>query len=294
MVRYRVKHQTEYRYSETVSVCQNQVLLKPTETAGLRCLHHRLRVEPTATFYSSYFDYFGNSVQSFAIEHPHRRLLVQADSTVEVAARAEGSGSDAKPWRAAVQAIRDGSDPRWFEAIEYTFDSPMVRRGAPFAEYARQLAAAGDSVFTLARQLTSHIHTDFRYDTTASEVTTPPEQAIVSRRGVCQDFAHVQIACLRSLGIPVRYVSGYLRTIPPAGQPRLVGADQSHAWVAVYCGPRDGWVEFDPTNDCVCSTDHIALAQGRDYQDVAPMRGVMLGGGTHQLAVSVDVALIEA
>jgi transglutaminase-like putative cysteine protease len=206
---------------------------------------------------------------------------------------AELPEDDGPPWEQIASDVRGETDPAWLDACRFVFDSPRIRRSPEFADYVRGSFESQRPILSAVRDLTHRIHGDFRYDKLATDVGTATEDAFRQRSGVCQDFAHIEIASLRSLGIPSRYVSGYLRTAPAAGQPRLVGADQSHAWVAAYCGPQIGWVDLDPTNDCLCSTDHIPIAFGRDYNDVVPLRGVFLGGGEHLLKVSVDVAPID-
>jgi transglutaminase-like putative cysteine protease len=174
-----------------------------------------------------------------------------------------------------------------------TFDSPHVRTSAELQAYAAPSFPPGRPVLEAVRDLVTRIHQDFIYDATATEVSTPVATVLSARRGVCQDFAHVAIGCLRALGLAGRYVSGYLLTRPPPGRPRLVGADASHAWMATWV-PRLGWVDFDPTNDLIAGQDHVTIAHGRDFSDVTPIRGIILGGGAHQLAVSVDVAPLDS
>lgn len=284
---YRIRHASSYEYSAPVSVCHNFLMLTPRQGGRVRCLSHRLVIRPTPLFSSRRTDSFGNTVHSFAIEEAHRRLSVTASSQVEVGATV---APEATPtWEDVVRGVRGQTDPDWLEACRFGFDSPRISTGDEYAEYARDSFPTGRSILDAARDLTSRIHADFSYDKNATSVSTPTDEAFRIQRGVCQDFAHVQIACLRSLGVPARYVSGYLRTVPRPGETRIVGSDQSHAWLGVYCG--DGrWVELDPTNDCLSSEDHIPVAWGRDYDDVVPVKGVLLGGGgDHRLAVSVDV-----
>jgi transglutaminase-like putative cysteine protease len=181
------------------------------------------------------------------------------------------------------------SDTSLLDACSFTYDSRYVRRGADLAAYASPSFAPGRAIADAVRELTERIHRDFRYDAQATTLATPLSEVLERRHGVCQDFAHLAIGCLRSLGLPARYVSGYLRTRPPAGRARLIGADASHAWVSAYCGDS-GWIDFDPTNNMIPSNDHITIAWGRDYDDVSPVKGVILGGGEHTMAIAVDVA----
>ncbi|MFO1093523.1 MAG: transglutaminase family protein [Planctomycetaceae bacterium] len=290
---YKIRHVTTYTYSTPVSVCHNLVMLTPREDARLHVHQHRLDSHPAPQFVSRRQDAFGNHVHVFSIEESHKQLTVTASNRVTVLPRDLAPADVGPAWEQLASDLRGSKDPAWMDASRFLFDSPRIRRSQDFARYASGSFPAQRPILEGLRDLTQRIHADFRYDKSATDVGTATEDAFRLRSGVCQDFAHVEIACLRSLGIPARYVSGYLRTAPPAGRPRLVGADQSHAWAAVYCGPQLGWVEVDPTNDCLCGTDHIPIAWGRDYNDVAPLRGVFLGGGDHQLRVSVDVSPVE-
>ena len=288
-MKYKITHTTTYAYGEPVAVCHNQVLLTPRTDARTSCHSHRLVIRPTPVTSSRRVDFFGNHVHTFAIEESHRKLAITATSrvTVEPPPPVEPAASTA--WERVVAAVAEQTCDDWLDAWPFRGDSPRMKRGRDFANYAASCFTEGRPIVEAVLALTAQIFRDFKYDKQATTVDTPTADAFRVRRGVCQDFAHVQIACLRSLGVPARYVSGYLRTTPPKGQPRLIGADQSHAWVAAYCGAA-GWLDVDPTNNKVVSVDHVPLAVGRDYHDVAPIRGVFLGGGTHKLKVSVDVA----
>lgn len=292
-MKYKVTHTTTYHYSKPVSVCHNRVMLTPRGDSRSQCETHRIRIQPTPESVNRREDYFGNQVHCFMIEENHRQLTVTATSRVLLEPSASPDADQTLSWEGVRDSIRGGSDGEWFEACQYTFDSPRVARSPEFARYAAASFSTGRPVLAAALDLTGRIHKEFTYDTTATTVTTPTPEAFGNRKGVCQDFAHIEIACLRSVGLPARYVSGYLRTIPPPGQPRKIGADQSHAWVSVYCGSDVGWIDLDPTNNCICSTDHVPVAWGRDYNDVTPLKGVFLGGGEHKLTVNVDVAPID-
>ena len=289
-MRYKVTHTTKYGYSEPVGVCHNRVILTPQAGPRLRVLSHRIVVRPTPQITSRRNDFFGNSVQTFSIEENHRQITITSTSRVEVDPAPTLEAAGTLPWNQIVKSLADRTDPLWLETCIYQFDSPRISREASFVDYANVSFTPNRPVLEAAMHLTSRIKKEFTYDTKATTVNTSTDSAFAIKRGVCQDFAHVEIACLRSIGLPARYVSGYLRTTPPPDKPRLVGADESHAWVAVYCGPEIGWIDLDPTNDCLCSTDHVPVAIGRDYSDVAPIKGVFLGGGGHMLSVSVDVA----
>ena len=261
--------------------------------SGVDCHWVKTKIEPLPDVVNEHTDYFGNRVVSFAIESLHRRLVVTVRSEVSVSQRENVSDRDSLAWEQISNQVISCQDGRWFEAQEYLFDSPRIRRDDSFTKYAKQSFTNNRPIIEAALDLTKRVHDDFKYDITATDVHTTTEQAFALRAGVCQDFAHVQIACLRSIGLPARYVSGYLRTVPKPDQPRMVGADESHAWVSVYAGEQLGWIDLDPTNACQSDTNHIPICVGRDYNDVSPMRGVVLGGGATKLHVSVDVEPID-
>ncbi len=292
MAKYRITHATTYQYSDPVPVCQNQLRLSPRDTPWTHCSSHRLTITPRPDSKQRRRDWFGNYVQSFSLLESHRKLAVTATSLVDVLPQSVPDASATIAWEDVRTAVTEQSLDNWLEASEFVFDSPHVSRADAFREFAEPCFPPGEPVLAGAVALTSKIYSEFEYDPRATTVTTRPEEVLQAKHGVCQDFAHLEIACLRSLGLPARYVSGYLRTLPPPGKPRLIGADASHAWLSVWCGPH-GWIDLDPTNDCICGTDHIPIAWGRDYSDVAPFRGVYLGGGTHTLKVSVDVEPLE-
>ena len=292
-MKYLITHKTDYEYSTPVKVCHNVMMLSPRETATVRCLSHGMTIDPPPQVRSSLIDTFGNRVELFSVEESHDALAITSSSEVEVEFRPWIEGVNTPPWNAVIAAVNDRRDPNWHEAVQFLFDSPRIRRSDIFAAYARQSFGDGVPIVAAAADLTHRINVDFTYDTTATHVNTPSKTAFADRNGVCQDFAHVAVACLRSIGVPARYVSGYLRTFPPPGEARMIGADESHAWFALYCGPELGWVDFDPTNDCFASIGHIPVAWGRDYDDVVPIKGVFLGGGEHTLSVSVDVRPTE-
>ncbi|HEX6985632.1 MAG TPA: transglutaminase family protein [Planctomycetaceae bacterium] len=291
-MRYRITHRTSYRHSETVPLCQNVLWLTPRKDGGQRRESFRLDVTPVPSSRGARIDYFGNEVTYFTIDAGYRSLDIVAVSEVRVTPRGEPDRfPDSPPWEQVADGLCGDLGPAGIAACQFRFDSPCAAASDELADYARQSFTPGRPTAEAARELTSRIHADFAYEPGATTVQTSVAEAFSLRRGVCQDFAHVGIACLRSLGLAARYVSGYLRTVPPPGQPRLVGADASHAWLAVYCGPA-GWIDLDPTNDAVPSTDHVTLAWGRDYGDVTPVRGLFIGGGRHEMEVSVDVAPI--
>lgn len=263
-------------------------------TGSVTCHWLNTQVDPTPDFVQQHVDYFGNSVYSFSVEAPHSQLSVVVSSEVTVAMSNIAVEPSGTRWENVLTALRDRTDLDWHTTQEYRFDSPRIRQDESFATYARKSFARGRDTVEAAIDLTKRVREDFSYDTTATDVHTTPESAFRLRAGVCQDFAQVQIACLRSIGLPAKYVSGYLRTTPPPGQPRLVGADESHAWVRLYAGSTLGWIDLDPTNGCIADTNHVATCVGRDYSDVPPMRGVITGSGETSLKVSVDMSELES
>ncbi len=293
MMRYRITHTTKYAYSEAVPICQNKVHLRPRTNSYQSCHGYRLIILPVPTRVEAQTDYFGNEVEYFSLLDSHHGLSVTATSEIErIPNDAELNLAQTPAWE--IIASRIDSMPPQMSGNDclYAFDSELAFSSVPFAEYARVSFTTGRPIGEAAFDLTNRIFQDFKYDPRATTVSTPVSDVFEQRAGVCQDFAHLQISCLRSLGLPARYVSGYLRTVPPEGKPRLVGADQSHAWISVYCGEQ-GWIEFDPTNKMIPSTDYITLAYGRDYNDVCPIQGVFVGGGEQSMSVSVDVQPLE-
>ncbi len=287
---YRISHVTTYTYESPVRVCHNLVMLTPRSDWVARPNNHRVLIKPHPLVVNRREDYFGNTIHAFSIEESHRQLTVSATGRIEVEYEPLPVASTTPAWETVRDSVIAQTDLRWLEACQFRFPSGRIFVDDDLAAYARHSFPASRPILEAAHELTQRIFHDFTYDTTATTVHTPTKDAFKSRRGVCQDFAHIQIACLRSLGLCARYVSGYLRTLPAEGQTKLIGADQSHAWVSVYCGQQLGWVDLDPTNNQFCNVSHIPVAWGRDYNDVVPIRGVFLGGGKHQISVSVDVS----
>jgi transglutaminase-like putative cysteine protease len=289
-VNFEIVHTTVYDYNEPVSVSHHVARLSPRALVQQDCVRHELQIEPTPAARATHADYFGNTMTFFAMQGAHDRLTVRARSTVAVRATTHPNPRDTPPWDAA----RDLSALP-LDAIEYMFDSNVPRSSAASADlaaYARASFPPGRPLLEAVIELTRRIHEEFTYDRHATTVATPLADVLRSRRGVCQDFAHLEIACLRSLGLSARYISGYLETAPPRDKPRLVGGAASHAWLAVYC-PGAGWIDVDPTNNVLPCDTHVTLAWGRDYGDVSPIRGVILGGGGHSLRVNVEVTRLE-
>ena len=292
MPRYRVTHRTRYTHSTHVGSAWQSLHLQPRNEAAQHCESFELQVAPHPTDLASRFDYFGNKQHFFTLQEPHERLIVEARSILELLAPERPDFSSSPAWETVVQSLASDHSENGLDAYQFVFSSERVATSREFADYARQVFPLGRPLLEAVCDLMRQIHRDFRFDKKATEVSTPVEAFFQERRGVCQDFAHLQIACLRSLGLPARYISGYLRTIPLPGVPRLVGADASHAWCSAWC-PGAGWVDFDPTNDCVPEDGHITVAWGRDYSDVSPIHGVLLGGAKHTLDVGVDVTPIQ-
>jgi transglutaminase-like putative cysteine protease len=284
----RIIHRTVYNYSEPVTVSHHAARLEPMRTLHQRGEEFSLQVVPEPAIRKNRRDYYGNLVCFFSVQEIHSRLEVTASSRVSIAAGTPPAPNLSAPWERVAELFTDPVSPDVVQPYEFVFNSPMLSVSPALADYARESFPAGAPLLVGVANLNRRIFTDFKYDPRATTVATPLEEVLKNRRGVCQDFAHLAIASLRSLGLAARYVSGYLRTVPPPGKERLVGADASHAWFSVYC-PDLGWVDFDPTNDVQPAQDHITVAVGRDFSDVSPLFGVITGGGSHDVTVSVDV-----
>jgi transglutaminase-like putative cysteine protease len=289
---YKIVHRTTYRYKYPVSVGNHVACLTPRSLSHQRRTRYELRIRPSAKL-SERTDYFGNQLTFFTVDEPHERLVVEARSEVVIEERAKQHGQQSVPWEQVASSLGRSHDAESLEAYQFTFESPRIRTSAQLAEYAQRSFTPRRLFVEALIDLNTRIYKDFKFDSKATSVRTPTEEVFRKRRGVCQDFAHLGIACLRSLNLPARYVSGYLRTFPPPGRPRLVGADASHAWISAYC-PGVGWMDIDPTNNVLPSSNHVTVAWGRDYGDVSPLRGLILGGRDHTLKVNVDVEPIEA
>jgi transglutaminase-like putative cysteine protease len=310
MPTYRIHHLTRYTYDEPVSVCHNLAHLLPRDSARHTWHSAELEISPAPAVRSERCDFFGNRLTFFAIQEPHRQLDVIARSRVDLDLPATAPlFPSAMAWEQArgllhapiaeIENQKTDAAPaieNRLDAFQFSFASPYIRWTPEIAAYAAPSFAPGRPIMEAILDLTRRIHADFVYDTRTTTVSTTLPEIMQARSGVCQDFAHLQIGCLRSMGLAARYVSGYLLTSPPPGKPRLVGADASHAWVSVYLPHSQAdatageWVDLDPTNDCIPTDKHITLAWGRDFGDVSPLRGVLLGTGKHQIQVSVDVS----
>jgi len=292
-VKYRVKHITEYLYGGRVSHCYNLAHIIPRDSKRQSRLKSQVSVLPYATYSSKREDYFGNIAYHFEIQKPHERMVITATSEVETKAqRSEEELDLGITWEEALQLLANSRDPNLLLTKEFLFDSPFIKANETLRAYAEPSFQANQSLLSCAMDLTQRIFSEFTYCSESTTVATPLGEVLNSKRGVCQDFAHLQIACLRAMGFPAKYVSGYLETLPTPGKEKLVGAEASHAWLSVFV-PTEGWYEFDPTNNCLANEQHIITAWGRDYFDVTPLRGVVFGGGEKPgLNISVDVARI--
>jgi transglutaminase-like putative cysteine protease len=289
---YNITHRTLYDYAAPVSVSHHVARLEPRVTATQARESFSLKIFPEPALRKPRTDYFGNQLCIFSVQEAHSRLEIITSSRVTVRVEKTSQPESTASWESVAAMFRDPVSPEVVEPYQFVFDSPHVRASLELADYARESFGADTPLIAGARDLTRRLFKDFKFDTRATTVATPLEEVWEKRRGVCQDFAHLGLACLRSLGLPSRYVSGYLRTRPPEGKPRLVGADASHAWFSVY-SPGTGWVEFDPTNNVQPAGGHITVAYGRDFGDVSPVAGILTGGGRHDVRVSVDVEPLD-
>ena len=292
-MRFRVRHVTHYKYASRVSHCYNLANVIPRDTERQRCLKNRIIVSPTPAVTHKRNDYFGNKTFHFEIQKPHTELVITADSEIQISDRDRELNLDlGESYGNALEFLETNTTRTAIEAREFLLNSPMVERSEALADYARPSFHPDNSLKSCVNDLTTRIFNDFAYDPGFTSIATPLDEVLAHKRGVCQDFAHLQVGCLRSMGIPAKYVSGYIETLPKPGQEKLVGADATHAWVAYFC-PEEGWVEFDPTNNTLAKSQHIVTAFGRDYLDVTPVKGVIFGGGEGPiLQVSVDVSRI--
>ncbi|MCP1673483.1 transglutaminase-like putative cysteine protease [Natronocella acetinitrilica] len=293
-MKYRVTHRTDYVYSAPVALGYNEAHLTPRGDLGRqRVLSHRVEVDPPPAYTSRRLDFFGNEIFYFTLQRPHSRLTVTAVSEVErFGDEPELYLASGMSWEEVVAATAADPSPEGLDARAYLLDSPLIEPSPDVVAYAAESFKPGRGFSQAVGDFIQRIHREFAFDPAATNVSTPVSKVFEARRGVCQDFAHLAITGLRGLGVAARYVSGYLETLPPPGQAKLVGSDASHAWVAVF-EPGGGWREYDPTNDITPSQQHIVTAIGRDYTDISPIRGVVFGGGgTQKTKVAVDVERI--
>ena len=287
-MKYEIIHKTEYSYTHPVNLCYNEARLTPRDFAYQHCRDSQFAVEPKPKECRERQDFFGNTVYYFTIQQPHTQLTVTVTSRVDVMGREQQRDfSEPLAWEEVHQQLHTDAAPETLEIRQYVLNSPMIPAMPELHAYAEQSFTSGRPLLEAVEDLSTRLYTDFTYDPGFTTIATPLADVIKHRRGVCQDFAHLGIGCLRALGFAVRYVSGYIETDPPPDIEPLSGADASHAWFSVYL-PQLGWVDFDPTNNQIPAERHITVAWGRDYADVTPLKGVVFGSGTHRLSVAVD------
>jgi transglutaminase-like putative cysteine protease len=290
---YDIRHVTTYSYEAPVSFARCTLRLVPSGGCGQQVLSHSVDIRPRPADRGTRLDFFGTETESVLIETAHRSLRIDSRSRVVVSRHALGRATDSPAWEGVREVAFASSSLGATAPIGYVFASPLVPLQPAVTAYAAASFPEAGGIFAGSVDLMHRIRTEFKYDPKATVISTPLKEVFENRHGVCQDFAHVMIAGLRGLGLPAAYVSGYLRTYPPPGQPRLQGADATHAWVSVWCGEELGWLGFDPTNDLLIGNDHIVLAVGRDFSDVSPVDGVIVGSRKQRLAVAVDVLPVE-
>lgn len=292
-MQYKVVHTTKYTYDARVPIAYNRVCLTPRRCPQQECLRSTLDVQPVPAVFGQHArDYYGNEVIFFSVQDPHDTLSITAMSEVRLAPVLPPEPDSTPPWEDVRDLLRAERSPEMLDAYQFSFDieSPQVSRA--LRDYAAPSFPAAQPILTGAVHLMHRIFTEFTYDPLATTVSTPIQEVLDKRRGVCQDFAHVQIGCLRALGLAARYVSGYVAPLRAESQVEFVGSQASHAWLSIYV-PGHGWVDLDPTNDVLPSNEHITLGWGRDYDEVSPVRGVILGGGGQHLSVAVQVSRVD-
>jgi transglutaminase-like putative cysteine protease len=290
---FEVSHKTFYSYSAPVVQSHHLTHLEPRAHERQRIFRHSLLIEPAPASRIRLRDYSGNPLSILVIEQSHTELLLHARTTIEVEAPATADLKKTSQWNDVAVALGRTESVQDLSVVQYICPSRWTPKLRDAANYAKPSFPVGRPVLEGVLDLTKRIHADFKYDPRATDATTEVQEVFKLGRGVCQDFAHLEIACLRALGLPARYVSGYLLTRPPEGQTKLAGADASHAWISAWA-PETGWVDFDPTNNMIPGEEHITISAGRDFNDVSPISGVLLGGGEHSVDVAVDVTPAEA
>ena len=290
-MKYDISHKTLYRYEQPVLQSHQCLHLSPRLMPHQTVLKHALLIEPAPTVRHDSVDAFGNPVVLLEIDHQHDVFVVHATSTIAVSTPAPIAPSSSLPWEKVVDTVRNGAPPIDLSVLQFTCASRLTPPSRAVAEFVAPSFPKSRPMVEAVLDLTRRIFTEFRFDATATDISTPIDEVLRLRRGVCQDFSHLALACLRALKLPARYVSGYLLTRPPPGQEKLRGADASHAWISVWV-PELGWIDFDPTNNLIPKDQHIVLGWGRDFSDVTPLRGVFFSHGQHKLQVEVDVIRI--
>ena len=293
-----IVHETSYRYHPAVDTAQHVVYLKPANSSTQQLLDYQLQIEPTPALLREQLDVYGNTRASFSFQSAHDQLTVVANSIVSTVREplvrdVLSAPQFAAPWEQVRERFRYRAGATYDSAAEFLFTSPYVPQHDDFTEFAQTSFSPGRPLLEAADALMTQIYIRMTYESESTKVNTPALDALKQGKGVCQDFAHIMVACCRAMGLPARYVSGYMLTTPPPGQPRLIGSDASHAWASVYFpsrGTQSGrWLDFDPTNNRAPGEDYVTLATGRDFLDVSPMRGVIRGGSRHKLRVAVTV-----
>ena len=285
---FEVSHRTVYSYSQPVSISHHLLHLTPRDAGFQLCRDFAVEITPAPTVRAPGIDYFGNPTTFVTIQQNHVELVLHALSSIEVADRPVPEAAATPPWEEVRDLARHDRSEAALAAFELTFASPYVPIASELGAYAARSFKPRRPILEAAQELTHRIFRDFTYEPGATTLATGVTRAFAMRRGVCQDFTHIEIACLRALGVPARYVSGYLLTRPPEGKERLIGADASHAWLSIWI-PGHDWIDLDPTNDVIPGREHITIGWGRDYGDVSPVSGIMFGGGAHEVSVAVDV-----
>lgn len=289
---FRITHRTRYEYAHTVSLCQNIARLFPVSDATQQCERTQFMTDPPVNGYREHIDYFGNRVCYFDIQQAHDEMIITTVSDVLRVANQPPSSEGAPGWEEARARLLESTEPHALELRQYILPSPLIPVLEEVAAYAEPHFPPGRPLLDCIVSLMGGIYSDFTYDPEFTDISTPLNEVLEHRRGVCQDYAHLGIACMRAMGFPANYVSGYLETLPPPGEEKLQGADASHAWFGVWIQGA-GWVDFDPTNNLLPAQQHLTLARGRDYADVAPLQGVLVGGGEHEIEVAVDVKRLD-
>lgn len=290
---YDIRHVTTYEYESPVSFARCTLRLEPKDGNGQSLISHKVEIRPRPSERHVRRDFFGTLTESVVIDAAHRNLRIDSRSRVSVDRKPPSRDAVGPSWESIRDIAFEATSLGPSSPVGYVFASPLVPVLRPVSAYAASSFAPDTGILAGAVDLMHRIRTEFRYDPKATVISTPLDEVFDKRHGVCQDFAHVMIAGLRGLGLPAAYVSGYLRTSPPPGQPRLQGADATHAWVSLWCGAELGWIDFDPTNDLLIANDHIVLAVGRDFSDVSPVDGIIVGSPKQKLGVAVDVLQVD-
>jgi len=288
-MRYLLSHRTSYSYASSVDSAHHIAHLRAREFPGQKVTSIGIDTNPAPALAAQHLDHFGNHIDIYRIDQPHTRFDIEVRAEIDVHFPDPPAAASTPPWEEIRATLNGDGFPVPVEASEFVHDSPLVPSVEALRAYGAPSFTAGRPILEAARELTARIKADFAYQPGATDISTPLDEVFAGKSGVCQDFAHVEIAALRAHGLAAGYVSGYIRTVHSRSELALRGADASHAWVAVWCGAATGWVHLDPTNDLVASEDHVAVAWGRDFADVSPLRGVILGGESHTYSVAVTL-----